>query len=240
MNARQRHTIALSGLIFGSLLLSSPHALAQPKYVGRFDAFTGFTDLYSPAIDLREPGFQLQVGVRPGKWYSIGFDYSVSKGDLSLTADKLLPSVQQQLGAQLGRLAAAGQLPPGYQLVVPTSSTTHTFALGPQLAIRKWAHITPFIRPDFGAIHEVATPHPRDPIATAIVQQLEPSGKKTDWVPFYGFGGGVDFWFTKYLGLRVQADFVHDYLFNDLLRSSRNTGRFSIGPTFQWGHNIMQ
>jgi hypothetical protein len=40
------------------------------------------------------------------------------------------------------------------------------------------------------------------------------------------------------VGLRMQADFVHDHLFSDLLQNGRNTIRMSIGPCFNFGHNI--
>ena len=100
--------------------------------------------------------------------------------------------------------------------------------------------MTLFLRPDLGAMHESATPRvpSSDPVAQAIVQQLAPSGKKLDWVAFYGFGGGVDVGVTKHLALRIQADLVHDHLFNDLLKDGRNTVRFSIGPAVQWGRNV--
>ena len=60
-----------------------------------------------------------------------------------------------------------------------------------------------------------------------IVGQLAPSGKKTDWEPFYGFGGGVEFNVLKYASLRMQADFVHNDLFTDILKNSRNTVRLT-------------
>jgi len=39
--------------------------------------------------------------------------------------------------------------------------------------------------------------------------------------------------------LVVQADFVHDNLFNNMLKD-RNTIRVSIGPGFQFGKNVMR
>ncbi len=84
----------------------------------------------------------------------------------------------------------------------------------------------------------MATPKPTDPIATAVVQQLVPSGSKLDWTGFYGVGGGFDFLATKHVGLRVQADFVYDHLFNDILKDGRKTVRFSIGPAFNFGRNV--
>jgi hypothetical protein len=34
------------------------------------------------------------------------------------------------------------------------------------------------------------------------------------------------------------VDLVHNHLFSDLLREGRNTVRLSIGPAFQFGHNV--
>jgi len=224
----------------GVLLLAALPVLGQQTYVTRYDVFTGYTFLNSPAISLFENGFHLQAGVRPTTWYSIGFDYSVANGDLTLTPNLLPTALQQQLGAQLAQLAAAGRLPAGYQLVVPASSNTQNFTLGPQLAYRHFKDFTLFIRPSIGAIREVSTPHPADPIAAGIAQELAPSGKKQDWTAFYGFGGGVDYLFSKHVALRVQADFVHDHLFNDILKDGRNTVRFSVGPCFNFGRNIAE
>jgi|SRR5579862_1795459 len=222
------------------MLLPAAAVFGQQTYVTRFDLFTGYTYLNSPKVGLAENGFHTQFGVRPWTFMSIGFDYSVSTGDLTLTPDLLVGSVQQTLGAQLMGLAAAGKLPSGYQLVVPASSVTHTFAAGPQFACRRWKPITLFIRPSCGIIKETATPHPGDPIAAAISAQLAPAGNKKDNTLFYGFGGGVDLLFSRHVALRVQADFVRDHLFNDLLQDSRNTVRFSIGPCFNFGRNIVE
>ena len=211
---------------------------AQQAYVSRFDLFTGYTFLDSPLVSLKENGFHLQAGVRANRWLSLGFDYSISEGDLTLTPNLLVSSLQQELGAELGQLAAAGQIPAGYTLVVPAHSRTQTFAAGPQFNYRHFRQFSLFIRPDGGAIHEYATPQPKDPIATAIAAQLAPSGHKTDTVLFYGFGGGADFNLSKHVGLRVQADFVHDHLFSDLIASGRNTVRVSIGPCFNFGGNV--
>jgi len=228
-------------LALGLTLLASP-AVGQQTYVTRYDLFAGYTFLDSPHVSLFENGFHFQIGVRPKTWYSLGFDYSVSEGNLTLTPNLLTTTLQQQLGAELQALKAAGELPPGYALVVPAHSVTQTFAAGPQLAYRHFTNMTLFLRPDLGAIHEAATPQPKsgDLIAQGVVQQLAPSGKKTDWTPFYGFGGGADFLFSKHIGLRVQSDLVYDHLFNDLLKDGRFTVRFSVGPIFNFGKNIKQ
>jgi len=225
-------------LLVASLLLMGSQAFGQQSYVGRYDVYAGYMYLNSPHIGLGENGYHIQVGVRPSTWYSLGFDYSISYGDTALTPSMLTTSLQTRLGGELGQLVQAGLVPPTYALRVPISSQTQTFSAGPQLAYRHFKSVTLFARPDLGAMREVATPHPTDPISTLVVSQLAPSGQKLDWVTFYGFGGGVDINIGKHYSLRIQADLVHDHLFNDLLRDGRNTVRFAIGPGVQWGKNV--
>jgi hypothetical protein len=222
-------------------VLLSPAAFAQQTYVTRYDVFGGYAFLDSPHVDLFENGFAAQIGFRPKTWYSVGFDYTIAAGDLKLTPELLPPALRDRLAAQLAQLAAAGQLPPGFSLVVPAHSRTQSFAFGPQLAYRHFRQVTLFLRPVFaGAIHETATPHPRDPIAAGVVSQLVPSGKKSDTVPFIGFGGGFDIILSKHFAVRTQADLVYDHLFNDILKDGRFTTRFSIGPAFNFGRNIVK
>jgi hypothetical protein len=234
-------TCKLLAVLPTALLALAPLAFGQQENVTRFDAFAGYAFLDSPHVSLFENGFAAQVGVRPRTWYSVGLDYSLSTGDLTLTPDLLPSSLQQQLSALLAQLSAAGRLPPGYALVVRTHSVSQTFAVGPQLAFRHWKHWTVFVRPVFaGAIHEAATPRPQDSIAGGIARQLAPTGKKTDTAPFIGFGGGFDLLLTKHFALRTQTDLVYDHLFNDLLRDGRFTVRFSVGPAFNFGKNIVK
>ena len=225
-----------AALLLQSLLAAG--ALGQQTYISRYDLFGGYTYLNSPVVSLSESGFHTQAGVRPVGWLAIGFDYSVATGDLSVTPNLLLPSLQQSLGAQLQQLVAAGAIPASYKLVAPASSFTQTFAGGPELLFHHWKPVTLFLRPSVGIIHETATIKLTDPIETLIVHALAPTGKKTDHVIFYGFGGGIDLKFSKHVILRIQGDFVRDHLFDDLLASSRNTVRLSIGPAFEFGKNI--
>jgi hypothetical protein len=232
-------TKSVISFLFACLIGFAPSAFGQQDYVGRFDLFNGFTWFDSPSAKLQERGYHLQAGINLRTWLAVGFDYSVVQGTLTLTPDLLKTSLQTQIAAQLAALKAAGLIPAGYQVAVPTASTTQTFAAGPQLEYRHFRRITLFIRPSIGAIYESATPHPTDAITTAIVQQLAPSGKKTDWEAFYGFGGGADLNFLKFASVRLQADFVHNNLFSDILKSSRNTVRLSVGPAFHFGRNIL-
>jgi hypothetical protein len=229
-------TLFLAPLAF--FWLVSP-AVGEQEYVTRYDAYAGYAFLDSPHIGLFENGFALQAGFRPKTWYSFGFDYSRTTGDTTLTPGLLPSGLQQTLAAQLAQLAAAGLLPPGYQLRLPIHSVTNTFAVGPQVAFRHFTHATIFVRPLFaGAIYEQATPHPADRIAAGIVAQLVPSGKKTDTTWFLGAGAGFDILFTRHLAMRTQVDVVYDHLFNDLLKDGRATVRFSVGPAFNFGRNI--
>ncbi|HWF46634.1 MAG TPA: hypothetical protein VG168_06495 [Bryobacteraceae bacterium] len=226
--------------VFPLLLLGSHRLFAQQDYVGRFDLFNGFTWFDSPSANLEERGYHLQAGVNLRTWLAAGFDYSVVQGNLTLTPNLLKPALADQINSEISGLQALGALPPGYQVAVRTASTTQTFAAGPQLEFRHFRQVTLFVRPSIGAINESATPHPTDPFTTALVQQLAPSGKKTDWEPFYGVGGGADVNFTRHISIRLQADFVHNSLFSDILQSSRNTVRLSVGPAFHFGKNIAQ
>jgi len=230
-------------LLTAALLVLASGASGQQTYVTRYDGFVGYAFLDSPKVSLFSNGFAAQFGVRPKTWYSLGVDYSLSTGNLTLTPDLLPTALQQQLGTQLGQLIAAGLLPKTYTLTVPGSARTQTFAVGPQLSYRHFTHATLFLRPVFaGAIHEVATPQAAasDFFATAVVKELAPAGKKTDTTWFLGFGGGFDIIFSNHLSWRTQADLVYSHLFNDLLQNGYFTTRFSTGPAFNFGRNIKE
>jgi hypothetical protein len=220
------------------LLFAAGRARGQQDYVGRYDIYSGFVTLDAPRLDLTTRGYHSQGGWNEKTWLAQGFDYSVTTGHTELTPDLLPAALQQQLGAQIMQLIEAGVIPPTYQVYVPVDSTTQTFAAGPQFSYRKFKRVTLFIRPSLGAVHETATPHPHDAVTTAIAQELVPSGKKTDWTGFYGFGGGYDLNMTRHIGLRMQTDVVYFHIFNDLLKDGRWDFRWSIGPTFHFGENI--
>ncbi|HTZ90561.1 MAG TPA: hypothetical protein VMA71_09475 [Alloacidobacterium sp.] len=224
--------LALTALAF------STRSSAQQKDIQRFDLYSGFAYFTTPDLNLDEHGFHIQAGYNATRMMAVGFDYSNVSGHNSLTPSLLTMSEQLQVQTALNDLALEGLLPPGYQLSVPTGASTQTFAAGPELTIRHYVPVTIFVRPDLGAIREVARTHPTDPIAALIVQGLAPSGTKTSWASFYGFGGGMDWNASRNLGLRVQVDEVNNHLFNDLLKNARWTTRVSIGPTFRFGGNI--
>lgn len=241
-SAMSRHRVliqrAVAELFALSPLLLMPGASAQQSYVGLFDLYGGFTYLASPDINLDQRGFHIQAGVNAKTWLAFGFDYSRSTGNTDITPNLLTASLQTTLGDQIAAGEHLDVIPAGYALVVPFDATTQTFAAGPQLMIRHWSAVTLFVRPSIGAIHEVATLHATDPVAQGVVDQLAPTGVKTDWTPFYGFGGGAEFNFGPHFSIRAQADFVHNHLFSDVLKNGRNTVRLSIGPAIHLGRNM--
>ena len=218
-------------------VFSAAISVAQQSYVGRWDVYGGFANIERPRINLSAQGFNFQAGFRPETWITIGFDYTVAEGSTTLQAGMLINSLEASIAQQLQALEAAGLVPAGFMLRVPTNFRTQTFQFGPDFPFRHFAAVTFFVRPNLGAIQAVATPHPADPIAAAIVDQVTPSGKKRDWTYFYGFGGGVEFNVTRHFALRFQADFAHDQIFNDILKPA-NSVRFSVGPALQWGKNV--
>jgi len=233
-------------MLAAALLLVASSAFAQQTNVTRFDAFVGYAYLNSPKVSLAENGVQFQIGVRPKTWVSLGFDYSFSTGDLTLTPGLLTPALQTDLTGLLELLAKEGLLPPGYALSVTAFSRTQTFAAGPQFAYRHFKNVTLFVRPSCGIIKEVAAPLPSDPIQVIVVGAFEQmgllssAGKKNDSTPFYGVGGGIDLLFSKHFGVRIQGDEVYDHLFSDLLAQGRWTTRFSVGPILNFGKNIVK
>lgn len=232
------------------LAVAAPLALGQQTYVTRYDLFTGYTFLDSPTLGMSNNGFQMQFGYRPTTWYSLGFDYSYSRGNMSLTPNLLTNQLQSELlptlEAGIAGAIKAGLVPSTYTLVVPATDAAQTFAVGPQLAYRHFQKFTLFLRPSMGAIHDVATAGTKagDPFVPVVVQGLEgmglltTAGKATDWQGFYGVGYGVDFLFSNHVGLRIQGDTVYTHPFNDLLQNGFWITRVSVGPCFNFGRNI--
>lgn len=225
------------GILLVLSLVAAVPALAQQDYVGRWDVYGGFTPIVRPSLNLTEYGFNFQGGYRVATWLTLGFDYSVGTGSNVLQPGMLAPALANQLAGQLGQMATAGLIPATYQLAVPTDARTQTFQAGTDFPIRKFKTVTFFVRPNLGALQLVATLRPTDPISKGIVAELSPTGKKTDWTYFYGFGGGFEINVTDHFALRFQSDFAHDDVFSGLLKPG-NTIRVSVGPSFQFGKNV--
>lgn len=236
-------------MLVSALLAALPAAFGQTQpqattdkpeqqYVGRFLIYAGYMFLDSPKINLFEPGIHIQAGMRWSRHISVGFDYSRGTGNTSIGLMQATPALQAEINPILAGAIAGGLVPPNYVAALPFSSTTQTFTMGPEFPWRRFKRFTPYIRPSAGIINEIAVAHPADELTKIAINLIQPSGREEEWTAFYGFGGGVAFNITKHFSLVVQADLVHDHLFPDLLKDGRNTVRFSIGPGFQFGHNV--
>jgi hypothetical protein len=243
-------------LVFIILLLSlSVCAFAQQNYVGRYDAFFGFSYLDSPKLDLQQRGFNTQLGVNLKPWIAMGLDYSIQTGRAALVPSDLKTQFATPLNDLVAGLKGGGLLPPSYVLWAPFDATTQTFTAGPQLAYRHFKRVTFFVHPSIGAIHENISVNSHDVFTADVLLPLLlgravpslglPAGpaviktpKPNDTTYFYGAGGGLDFNATKHVHLRADVEFVHVFLYSDLLANARNSVRLSVGPTFNFGKNV--
>ena len=79
-------------LLTAALLLLWPHRHLVSRAMFHVTISSpGTLFLDSPHVSLFENGFHFQAGVRPKTWYSLGFDYSISGGSLTLTPNLLTP-----------------------------------------------------------------------------------------------------------------------------------------------------
>jgi hypothetical protein len=230
LHFRNRFGRAVLPLLAALVLFAAVCCPAQQSYIGKYDAYVGFSDINAPFVNnLNQPGFNTQVGISTNRWLASGFDFSKETGTGPLTANLLPANLQQELAAEL---------PPGYTLSIPTDVTIQTFAGGSQLVYRHFSKATILIHPALCAVRVSATPHPTDPISTAVVAVLVPSGKKLDWTGGYGIGGGVELRVSKHLSARMQTDAIWTHPINDILANGGWIYRFSVGPAFHFGRNI--
>lgn len=217
--------------VLALLCFAAPLCRAQEQpYVGRYDLYTGFSDLNTPGLNnINQVGFHLQAGLNTSGRLAYGLDYSIQNGATHLTPGLATPALQRELAAEL---------PPGYNLYIPFSATTQTITAGGQIVFRHYRRATLFARPVLTAFRIAATPHPTDAIGTLVAAQLVPQGTKVDWVGAYGAGGGVEFAVTRHLGVRAQFDAGWNHPFNDILGRGSFSYRYSIGPAFHFGRNV--
>jgi len=214
-------------------------AVAQQTDVNRYTLYTGFDSMISPARSLTEYGFDVDFGVTVRPWLALGGDFGAI-GNSIINGSGTIDGSQTVYAPTLNAAIAAGVpgVPPPNQVKVPFKSTTYTFAAGPQFYLRKWQKITLFGRPGLGGIHESADltfPAGLPQLLTAL-QLAVPSTHQSDTTWFIGAGGGCDFNVSRRVGLRISVDWVNTHLFSKLLTDRQNYVRFTIGPTFRWGH----
>lgn len=214
-------------------------AVAQQTDINRYTLYTGFDSMISPARSLTEYGFDVDFGVTLKPWVALGADFG-ALGNGIMSGTGTINGSETVYAPVLNAAYAAGVpgVPPASAVNVPFRSRTYTFAAGPQFYLRKWQKITLFARPGFGGIHETADlTFPPD--LALLFQELQipaPSAHQTDTTWFVGVGGGCDFNVSRRVGLRVSVDWINTHLFSNLLTDRQNYARFTIGPTFRWGH----
>ncbi len=221
-------------LACGLMIFLCLPVLGQQTDINRYTLFTGFDYMISPARNLTERGFEGDFGVTVKPWLGLGGDFGALGSDVISGAGTIsggetiyAPAVNQLLGP-----GAADAIH------VPFKSTTYTFAAGPQFYIRKWEKVTFLVRPGLGGIHETAD-ITFPPELGQLFQGLHitpPSAHQVDTEFFFGFGGGFDVNVSRRIGVRFAADWVNTHLFSNLLVPRQNYIRFSLGPTWRWGH----
>ncbi|HVP50727.1 MAG TPA: outer membrane beta-barrel protein [Terriglobales bacterium] len=226
--------------VLALLLLSTAiPGFSQQTDVRQFVVFGAYTYLNTRSLNLIQRGFDGDLGYNYRSWLSFGFDFGYYDGHNTIYPKDLSP-------AGLALLAQLGPLPPGFG--VPFNINTQTYEAGPQLNYRHLKKVTLFVRPALGALHTTAKVRQQ---FLAGLNQMQPGlatqfcaillgCSKNDTVPFYGFGGGISWEITPHFGLRATGDFAHYNFFGSLLNGGRNSVRFSIGPKFSFGKNILE
>ena len=211
-------------------------AFAQQTDINRYTLFTGFDYMLSPARNLVERGLEADFGLTMKPWLALGADFSVLGDDIMSGAGTI--NGTETVYAPLLTAASGLGAPPPSAVNVAFRSSTYTFAAGPQFYLRKFKKVTFFARPGFGGIREkasIALPPQLGGLLTLLgAPALNP--KLTDTTYFIGVGGGFDLNISRGVGFRFATDWVNTHLFSNLLTSRQNYVRFSIGPTFRWGH----
>lgn len=214
-------------------------AVAQQKDINRYTVYTGFDYMINSSQNLTQRGFDTDFGVTVKPWLGLGADFSAA-GDAIISGGGTIKGSQTIYAPALA--AAHAQYPtlvPAPNLItVPFKSTTYTFAAGPQFYIRKWEKVTFLVRPGLGAIRATAdlTFPPGLGQILGLLGQPVPDTHQTDTTWFIGLGGGFDLNLSRRVGFRFTADWINTHLFSDLLTSRQNYVRFTVGPTFRWGH----
>lgn len=207
-------------------------AMAQDFDINRYTLYTGFDYLVSPARNLTERGFDTDFGVTVKPWLGLGGDFAAFGNNIISGGGTINGSET----VYAPTVSAVGI--PASSIHVPFRSTTYIFAVGGQFYLRKWKAVTFLARPGFGGIHESADlsfPAELGPLFTELGIPI-PHSHQTDTTWFIGVGGGCDLNFNRHFGLRLTADWVNTHLFSNLLTDRQNYARFTIGPTWRWGH----
>src|SRR5271166_758605 len=108
----RRSTVILL-LLFLSLCVGT--CFSQQTTILKYSAFTAFSYLGTPSLNLVQRGFDADFGVNLRSWLTLGGDFSYGNGGSSLLPHSLNAATQAKLAPFLPLL------PPGFNLAVPYS-----------------------------------------------------------------------------------------------------------------------
>jgi len=218
--------------LFSLALFFCLPAFAQENYpINRYTVYTGFDYFHNPGLSLGQQGFDVDYGVTIKPWVALGTDFSAS-GNSIISGNGTI-SAASTIYAPI--LNGVGMKPSSVR--VPFTSTSYTFAVGPQFYWRKFRRVTFLGRPGLGAIHaaaDVGLPPQLGGLLKGLGAPV-PSAHQNDTQLFFGLGGGADIYVSRHLALRITTDWVNTHLFSNLLTGRQNFMRVTIGPTFRWG-----
>jgi hypothetical protein len=128
-----------------TVLIDCLPALAQPTDVNRYTLFTGFDYMISPARNLTERGFETDFGVTVKRWLGLSGDFSAI-GTQVLSGAGTINGSETVFAPLLIANEDLGAPSPGL-VNEPFTSTSYTFAPGPQFYLRRWERVTLFALP---------------------------------------------------------------------------------------------
>ena len=220
-------------LLFLSLCVGT--CFSQQTTILKYSAFTAFSYLSTPSLNLVQRGFDADFGVNMRSWLTLGGDFSYQNGHSTLLPSNFNAATQAKLAPFVPIFQQLG-----IPIAVPFDGTVYTYEAGPQFNYRKMKKVTLFVRPALGALHVTVEAKPDNPYIAQIVSGLLNGGtKSSDTVVFYGFGGGITWEATPHFGIRVATDFVHYNFFSNILDGGRNSVRVTVGTKVNFGKNIL-
>ena len=222
-------------LLVSFLSLGVMTCFAQQTTILQYSAFSAFSYLSTPSLNLTQRGFDGDFGVNMRSWLTLGGDFSYQNGHSTLLPNDLNTATQAKLAPLVPIFKQLG-----IPIAVPYNGTVYTYEAGPQFNYRRLKKLTFFARPALGALHVTVEAKPDNPyIAQVVSGLLNGNTKSSDTVVFYGFGGGITWEATPHFGLRVATDFVHYNFFSNILDGGRNSVRVTVGTKFNFGKNIL-
>jgi hypothetical protein len=222
-----------AGALSAESLTLPAHArtLSPPRY----GIYLGLPTSVTPSEVLHQSGIEVQAGIQTRGWCTVGADFTRLTGAGSIAIGQIPKALRTPLQAEITGLEAAALLPPDYRFKIDGAASSMLFSFGPQFNTRAHRGVALLAHPDIGALREEIKPHPGDAFSRAVTQSFMPAGRKVDWTPFYGGGGGVDLQLSRHITFKSMIDVVYSHAFNDLLADGTWTYRFSSGVTFQFG-----